>query len=141
MGLTASITVGVVDTSPAVSFAAVTNTGTVLDAVLNFIIPQGPQGPAGTQGDPGEPGTAATVTVGPTSTIPSGSNATVTNIGTTSAAVLNFAIPRGTPATVAINSVLSVPSTTLPSVTNSGTASDVKLNFFNPTRRRWIRCY
>ena len=58
MGLSASITVGVVDTSPAGSFAAVTNTGTVLDTVLNFSIPRGPQGTAGVQGAVGPQGTA-----------------------------------------------------------------------------------
>lgn len=50
---------------------------------------QGPQGPQGV------PGAAATVTVGTTSTGDAGTDATVTNGGTTSAAVLNFTIPRG----------------------------------------------
>ncbi len=47
----------------------------------------GPQGPAGTNGTDG---TAATVTVGTTTT---GSTASVTNSGTSSAAVLNFVLP------------------------------------------------
>ena len=50
---------------------------------------QGPQGPQGV------PGTAATVTVGTTQTGEAGSEASVQNGGTTSAAVLNFTIPRG----------------------------------------------
>lgn len=50
------------------------------------------QGPAGPQG---VPGTAATVNVGTTQTGDAGTDATVTNGGTTSAAVLNFVIPRG----------------------------------------------
>ena len=50
---------------------------------------QGPQGPQGV------PGTAATVNVGTTQTGEAGTDATVTNGGTTSAAVLNFTIPRG----------------------------------------------
>ena len=50
---------------------------------------QGPQGPQG------NPGPAATITVGTTQTGDAGTDATVTNGGTTSAAVLNFVIPRG----------------------------------------------
>ena len=57
--------------------------------------PQGEQGPQGPQGARGAPGTAATVTVGSVTTLPAGSNATVTNSGTSTAAVLNFGIPRG----------------------------------------------
>ena len=49
----------------------------------------------GPQGEPGSPGTAATITVGTTTTLPAGSNATVTQGGTPQNAVLNFGIPRG----------------------------------------------
>lgn len=65
---------------------------------------QGPQGVKGDQGDPGPagpwgpqgtPGPAATVTVGTTTTGAPGTNAVVTNVGTTSAAILNFTVPRG----------------------------------------------
>lgn len=48
--------------------------------------PQGPQGPAGE---------AATITVGDVTTLNAGEQATVTNAGTTSAAVFNFGIPKG----------------------------------------------
>ena len=51
--------------------------------------PQGPQGPAGPAG------AAATVTVGDVTTLDAGQDATVTNAGTTSAAVFNFGIPKG----------------------------------------------
>lgn len=44
---------------------------------------------------PGREGTAATVTVGTTTTGEAGTNASVINSGTSSAAVLNFTIPRG----------------------------------------------
>ena len=44
---------------------------------------------------PGQPGVAATVTVGTTTTGEAGTNASVINSGTSSAAVLNFTIPRG----------------------------------------------
>ena len=65
---------------------------------------RGPAGPAGAQGAPGANGsngtsgangTAASVSVGSTSTGAAGSNASVTNSGTSSAATLNFTIPRG----------------------------------------------
>lgn len=51
--------------------------------------PQGPQGPAGPAG------AAATITVGDVTTLDAGQDATVTNAGTTSAAVFNFGIPKG----------------------------------------------
>lgn len=65
---------------------------------------QGPQGAPGPQGEPGQdgapgtagaPGAAATITVGTTTTGEAGTQASVTNSGTTSAAVLNFTIPKG----------------------------------------------
>lgn len=43
----------------------------------------------------GPQGDASTVTVGTITTLPAGSDATVTNSGTASAAILNFGIPRG----------------------------------------------
>lgn len=57
--------------------------------------PAGPTGPAGAQGDPGPTGSAATVNVGTTTTGSAGTSASVTNSGTSSAATLNFTIPRG----------------------------------------------
>lgn len=57
--------------------------------------PQGPQGERGETGAAGPQGPAATITVGTTTTLPAGSSASVTNSGTTSAAVFNFAIPQG----------------------------------------------
>jgi hypothetical protein len=54
--------------------------------------PTGPQGPAGLQGNPGA---AATIAVGTTATGAPGSNASVTNSGSSSAAVFNFTIPAG----------------------------------------------
>ncbi len=46
-------------------------------------------------GPAGPPGTAATADAGTTTTGSPGTNAEVTNVGTTSAAVFNFTIPRG----------------------------------------------
>ena len=65
---------------------------------------RGPAGPAGAPGAPGANGAngtsgangaAASVSVGTVSTGAAGSNASVTNAGTSSAATLNFTIPRG----------------------------------------------
>ena len=55
----------------------------------------GPQGPKGETGATGPAGTSATIAVGTVTTLPSGSNATVTNSGTSSSAVFDFGIPRG----------------------------------------------
>ena len=62
---------------------------------------QGPQGPAGQDGAPGAQGPqgpagqAATITVGTITTGEPGTDATVTNVGSASAAKFNFTIPRG----------------------------------------------
>lgn len=55
----------------------------------------GPKGDTGEPGPKGETGTAATVTVGAVTTGEPGTDAAVTNAGTSAAAVLNFVIPRG----------------------------------------------
>lgn len=69
----------------------------IWDADQSKFVDTGAQikGPQGDTGPQGVPGTAATVTVGTTSTGDAGTDATVTNGGTTSAAILNFTIPRG----------------------------------------------
>lgn len=55
----------------------------------------GQPGPQGEQGVPGRDGQSATIEVASTSTLPAGSAATVTNVGTTSQARLAFGIPKG----------------------------------------------
>lgn len=63
--------------------------------------PTGPQGPKGDTGDTGATGpqgpagTAASITVGTVTTGAPGTSATITNVGTSSAAVFDFTIPRG----------------------------------------------
>ncbi len=52
-------------------------------------------GGVGPTGVAGATGSAATVSVGTVTTLPAGSQATVSNSGTSAAAVLNFAIPQG----------------------------------------------
>ena len=79
--------------------AAATITGTSPTQILNLTLPTGatgatgPQGPTGATGATGATGTAATITVGTTTTGSPGSSASVTNSGTSSAAVFNFTIP------------------------------------------------
>ncbi|MDU7339050.1 MAG: hypothetical protein E7L17_13155 [Clostridium sp.] len=56
---------------------------------------QGPKGDSGLNGADGENGAAATITVGTVSTGAAGTSASITNVGTSAAAVFNFTIPRG----------------------------------------------
>ena len=97
-GTAATIEVGTVTTGEAGSSAAVTNSGTTSAAVFDFVIPRGDKGEkgdAGPQGPQGEAGTAATIKVGRVTTVEGAILASVTNSGTTSAAVFDFVIPRG----------------------------------------------
>lgn len=57
--------------------------------------PAGPPGIQGPQGPEGSPGEAATIAVGTVTTGDPGDPVSVTNSGTSSAAVLNFTIPKG----------------------------------------------
>ena len=52
-------------------------------------------GPTGATGATGPTGIAATITAGTVTSLAPSANATVTNAGTASAAILNFGIPRG----------------------------------------------
>lgn len=96
----------------------------------NFIPgPQGPEGP---------PGTSATIAIGSTTTGAPNTNASVTNSGTASNAVLNFTIPRGAQgsegqaATITIGTTTTLPVGSNPTVTNSGTPTNAILNFGIP---------
>ena len=57
--------------------------------------PQGTQGEQGVQGVQGNDGAAATIAAGSTTTGAPGSSASVINVGTSSAAIFDFTIPRG----------------------------------------------
>ncbi|MCR5714390.1 MAG: collagen-like protein [Bacteroidales bacterium] len=97
-GAAATIEVGTVTTGEPGTEASVENGGTPHAAVLNFVIPRGATGQQGSPGQPGSAGAdgaAATITIGTVTTGEPGTNASVSNSGTTSAAVLNFTIPRG----------------------------------------------
>lgn len=56
---------------------------------------QGEQGKRGVQGAQGPAGNAATITIGNVTTSAPGTSASVTNRGTSSAAVLDFVLPKG----------------------------------------------
>lgn len=140
-GDAATITVGSTSTGAPGSNASVANVGTSSAAVLNFTIPRGDKGDKGDTGATGSPGAAATVTVGATTTGQPGTNASVVNAGTQSAAVLNFTIPKGakgdtgatgSAATVAVGTTTTGQPGTNASVTNSGTQSAAVLNFTIP---------
>ena len=149
-GTAATISVGSTSTGAPGTSASVTNAGTSSAAVLNFVIPKGDKGDTGETGPAGTPGAAATVTVGTTATGNPGTNASVTNSGTSSAAVLNFTIPRGakgeqgiqgpagdpgTPgsaATIAVGATQTSNPGTSASVVNSGTSSAAVLDFTIP---------
>lgn len=112
--------------------------------------PTGPQGPTGPKGDTGATGPtgpqgpAATITVGTTTTGNPGTNASVTNSGTSSAAVFNFTIPRGNTgatgpqgpdgdaATIAVGTVTTGAPGTSATVVNSGTSSAAVFDFTIP---------
>lgn len=94
-GENATITIGTTTTGEPGTEAVVTNTGTDTNAILNFTIPAGAVGSTGPAGEKGDTGEAATITIGTTTTGEPGSEAIVTNTGTSTNAILNFTIPRG----------------------------------------------
>lgn len=146
-GSAATISVGTVTTGAEGSDATVTNSGTSSAAVFDFTIPRGATGATGSKGDKGDQGDAATISVGTTTTGAAGTNASVTNSGTTGAAVLDFTIPRGnkgdkgdkgdtgatgSAATITVGSVTTGAAGTSASVVNSGTSSAAVLDFTIP---------
>lgn len=77
-------------------------------------------------------GAAATIAVGTTTTLTAGNPATVTNSGSSSAAVFNFGIPAGAAATVTAGTTTTSSPGGSASVTNSGTTSAAVFNFTIP---------
>jgi hypothetical protein len=94
-GTAATIAAGTTTTGAPGSFATVVNSGTSNAAIFDFTIPRGDVGPTGPTGATGATGTAATIAAGTTTTSSPGTSASVTNSGTSSAAVFDFTIPRG----------------------------------------------
>ena len=146
-GTAATVAVGTTTTGAAGTSANVTNSGTTSAATFNFTIPRGDTGATGAtgaQGPQGIPGTAATIDAGTTTTGAAGSSASVTNVGTSSAAVFNFSIPRGdtgatgatgatgTAATIAVGTTTTGAAGSSATVTNVGTSSAAVFDFSIP---------
>ena len=87
-----SLSIGTITTGAAGSSASATITGTAPNQTLSLTIPRGD---TGSTGSAGAAGAAATVSVGTVTTGAAGSSASVSNSGSSSAAVLDFSIPRG----------------------------------------------
>ncbi len=88
-GRAATITVGKVLPTEPDGDPKIVNSGTEVDAVLDFILPRGAVGPQGEQGE------AATVKVGKVSTGVPGSEAVVENTGDEHHVVFDFILPEG----------------------------------------------
>ena len=152
-GTSATVRVGAVAEGP----VAVTNTGTNAAAVLNFTIPKGDPGIAGPKGDAGA---TPAISIGTTTTLATGSPATVTQTGTTLAPVLSFGIPtgpkgdagaagtpgvagkdgtNGTAATVTVGTVKTLAAGQPVTVANSGTTSAAVLDISIPQGSQGIQ--
>jgi hypothetical protein len=131
-GEAATIAVGSTTTGAAGTSASVKNTGTKSAAVLSFTIPKGA---TGAKGATGPTGAAATVAVGTTTTEDAGTQALVTNSGTSSAAVLNFTIPQGAAGSAGLGLVFTATyqafesKDEVTSVTNLTTANEGLLGY------------
>ena len=140
-GQSANISIGTVTTLPDGSNATVVNSGTSMDAVLDFGIPAGPQGiqgetgpvgPAGPQGIQGETGPVGpagpqgiqgeTGPVGPRG--PQGEAGPRGETGATG--------PAGSSATITVGTVTTLPAGSNATVTNSGTSSSAVFDFGIP---------
>ncbi|MUH03814.1 phage fiber-tail adaptor protein, partial [Commensalibacter melissae] len=88
-GCAATVTVGKVLPTEPDGDPKIVNSGTEVDAVLDFTLPRGQVGPQGEQGQ------AATVKLGNVVTGAAGSDAAVENRGDEHNAVLDFTIPEG----------------------------------------------
>jgi hypothetical protein len=85
----------------------------------------------GDKGDTGE------MEVGTVTTVAHGNSATVTNVGTSTDAILNFQIPGGPRSTIDVGDVTTVPyGTSAATVTNVGTETDAIFDFEIPAGPR-----
>jgi len=92
------------DLTASVTMSNTTSTDGLSLYNLTFYIPKGANGTNGingtngtnaTNGTNGTNGTAATITIGTVSTVSTSTPASVTNVGTSTAAILNFSLPKG----------------------------------------------
>ena len=102
--------------------------------------------PKGEDGADGQDGAAATITVGTTTTGDAWTNASVTNSGTSSAAIFDFTIPKWdkgdtgatwSAATISVWSTTTGGAGTSASVVNSWTSSAAVLDFTIPKWDKW----
>jgi len=149
-GSAATIAVGTVGTVAYPGPGTVTNSGSSTAGTFDFILvtgdtgPQGATGPTGATGPQGAAGSAATVTVGTVGAVAYPGPGTVTNSGSSSAAVLDFVLvtgqtgatgatgatgPAGSAATVTIGTVGFVAYPGPGTVTNSGSSTNGTFNF------------
>ena len=86
-----------VDDTSGTPSVKVTSSGPDTAKIFNFQFSglKGADGANGADGAPGEDGAAATIQVGTVTTLEPGEQATVENVGTENAAILNFGIPKG----------------------------------------------
>ena len=103
-GAAATITAGTATGLAAGAAPTVSNSGSSSAAVFNFGIPAGatgatgpagPTGATGSAGATGPAGAAATITAGTATGLATGAAPTVSNSGSSSAAIFNFGIPAG----------------------------------------------
>jgi hypothetical protein len=127
--LASSLSIGTVTTLAAGSAATATITGLAPSQTLNLGIPTGPTGATGT---------AATITVGTIGATAYPGPGTVTNSGTSGAAVLDFVLvtgqqgatgAQGNTGTLAVGTVGSVPNSGTASVTNVGSSTAGTFDF------------
>jgi len=180
-GLAATVDANATFTGPEGTAATVTNIGDTTTAIFDFVIPQGltgltgpagadnmtagPTGPMGPMNQTanmtaGPAGSAATIAVNATFTGAVGTNADVVNVGSASAASLDFTIPQGmmnltanmtagpagtpgimnqtanmtagTAATIAINATFTGAPGTNATVNNTGTSAAASFDFTIP---------
>lgn len=100
--------------------------------------PTGPAGAAGPQGPQGDPGSSATITVGAVTTGSAGSNVVVTNSGTSTAAILNFTIPKGdTGATAPAATTTTAGSIRIATQAEVNTGTDTSSAITPDTLKNW----
>ena len=87
--------------------------------------PVGPAGQKGDKGDTGNAGTAATIAVGTVSPLAYGATPTVTNAGTSSAAVFNFGVVAGPQGSVGSTGATGSQGNPGPGVAAGGTAGQI----------------
>lgn len=90
----------------------------------------GAEGPVGPTGETGPTGAAATITIGSVTTGDPGTEASVTNSGTSEDAVFDFVIPRGEPGGGGAPEVLATVDTTPQPTSANGALILMKLRWY-----------